>query len=126
MYQRLRIDVTVVDKINDFSLSNLLHMDQEFYQTRIWPHMFYMPFEEMWRWKMNTARAMGNTLDPRYIPDLIKGFEENKDERIKSMIAWALGRIGGKISKNALVNFSSKSEGRIKDEIELALNMIQL
>jgi epoxyqueuosine reductase len=83
-----------------------------------------MPFEEMWRWKMNTARAMGNTLDSKYIPELIRGFEENQDDRIKSMIAWALGRIGGKAAKKALEDFRAKSNGLVKEEIELALNKL--
>ncbi len=49
--------------------------------------MFYMGLGDMWRWKMNVARAMGNTLDAKYIPELVKAFKENKDTRIKCMTA---------------------------------------
>ncbi|MFX1344088.1 MAG: epoxyqueuosine reductase [Promethearchaeota archaeon] len=119
--QDLPLNKRVLAKEKDFDLSNLLHMDQKTYQTKVWPHMFYMSHNEMWRWKMNTARAMGNTLDPKYIPELIRAFEENEDERIKGMIAWALGRLGGKESKNALERFRSNSNDSIKKEIELAL-----
>ena len=83
--------------------------------------MFYMPLTDIWRWKMNVARAMGNSLEPKYIPDLIQAFHGNKDERVKSMCAWALGRIGGSKAKAALQEFLVESEGNVKDEILEAL-----
>ena len=84
-------------KEKDFDLSNLLHMDQETYQTKVWPHMFYMPFDEMWRWKMNVARAMGNSVDITLILDpphnkhtrLIIGIADSEDYSIdKSYSQW--------------------------------------
>ncbi|MFW9824529.1 MAG: 4Fe-4S double cluster binding domain-containing protein [Candidatus Thorarchaeota archaeon] len=92
-------------KMEDFDLRKLLHMDIEYYQKKIWPHMFYMPFNETWRWKMNVARAMGNSLDLKYVPELIKAFKENEDDRVRGMIAWALGKLGGEDSKSALEKF---------------------
>ena len=83
--------------------------------------MFYMPFNDLWRWQMNVARAMGNSLDPQYIPDLIQAFEENNDERVKGMIAWSLGRIRGANAKAALENFLNGSEGIVRNEILDAL-----
>ena len=80
-----------------------------------------MPYTETWRWKMNAARAMGNTLDPKYIPELIKAFDENEDERVKGMISWALGRIGRKESKIALESFLLKTNGSVREETILAL-----
>lgn len=70
---------------------------------------------------MNVARAMGNTLDLKYIPELKKAFEDNKDERVKGMIVWALGRIGGETSKEALNIYLTDSEGLVKEEIQTAL-----
>ena len=83
--------------------------------------MFYMSIKDIWRWKMNVARAMGNSMDAKYIPDLIRAFEENKDERVKSMIAWALGKIGGSKAQNALKKFQAESEGIVLEEINDAL-----
>ena len=111
----------VIAKINDFSLVNLLHMSKRVYRTDIWPHMFYMSYNEIWRWKMNVARAMGNTLDPKYIQELVRAFNENKDDRVKGMIAWSLGRIGGKESKNFLEDFLKNANGIVKEEIFQAL-----
>ncbi len=108
-------------KASDFDLTKLLHMDQGYFEKKIWPHMFYMPASDIWRWKMNVARVMGNTLDSAFIPELIRAFNENKDERVQAMCAWALGRIGGKTAKAALERFLQNSKGCVAEEIKLAL-----
>ncbi len=113
-------------KESDFTLSKLLHMDEKYFQSNIWPHMFYMKSDEIWRWKMNVARVMGNTLDPKYVTDLIRAFETNSDKRITCLIAWALGRIGGVDAKMALENFFNRTnEEQVKEEIRDALNCIK-
>ncbi|MGC9323934.1 MAG: 4Fe-4S double cluster binding domain-containing protein [Desulfomonilia bacterium] len=105
----------------DFSLRRLLHMDSLYFKERIWPHMFYMPDGDIWRWKMNVARAMGNSLDETYIPDLIRLFSENSDERVAGMAAWALGRIGGSRAFTALERFLPGSAPPVREEIIHAL-----
>jgi epoxyqueuosine reductase len=107
--------------VDDFKLNSLLHMDPQYFNSRIWPHMFYTSEKDLWRWKMNVARAMGNTLDAQFIPELAKAFQENEDERVLGMIAWALGRIGGPQAKETLSDALSKSEGLVKEEILAAL-----
>ncbi|MCU0576160.1 MAG: epoxyqueuosine reductase [Desulfobacterota bacterium] len=109
-------------KAGAFDLRSLLRMDGSYYASRVWPHMFYMGPDDIWRWKMNTARAMGNSLDPGYIPDLVRAFGENADPRALVMIAWALGRIGGKGAKDALHEFLTRSEGLLREEVSLALD----
>lgn len=111
-------------KSADFDLSCLLHMDKLYFEKKIWPHMFYMSADDLWRWKMNAARAMGNSLNPAYVPDLIRAFKENSDERVKSMIAWALGRIGDKEALAGLEQFSQDNKGIVKEEIERARESI--
>ncbi len=120
--QDLPVNKRAADKEENFGLRKLLHMDKKFYRKTIWPHMFYMSFADLWRWQMNAARAMGNSLDSQYIPDLIRAFEENKDDRVRGMIAWALGRIGGAKAKAALETFLNESEGIVREEIIDALN----
>ncbi|GAH12085.1 unnamed protein product, partial [marine sediment metagenome] len=78
--------------------------------------MFYQSYNETWRWKMNVARAMGNSQDPKYIPELVKAFKENSDERVTRMIAWALGRLGGEVSKIALESFLEIGNGEVREE----------
>ena len=105
----------------DFELTALLHMDKTYFETRIWPNMFYVGFRDVWRWKMNVARAMGNSGDKKYVPELIRAFGEIEDERVRGMIAWALGRLGGEKAKAALEGFRNGSDGLVFDEISLAL-----
>jgi epoxyqueuosine reductase len=111
----------VLAKSANFDLSCLLHMDKPYFEKKIWPHMFYMSADDLWRWKMNAARAMGNSLNPAYVVDLIRAFKENSDERVKSMIAWALGRIGNKEAMAGLEQFSKDSKSIVKEEIEQAM-----
>ena len=111
----------VLAKAANFDLPCLLHMDKPYFEQKIWPHMFYMSADDIWRWKMNAARAMGNSLNRAYVTDLIRAFKENSDERVKSMIAWALGRIGNIEAMAGLEHFSKDSEGIVKEEIEQAM-----
>jgi epoxyqueuosine reductase len=113
-------------KADDFDLGRLLHMDKEYFESRIWPHMFYMSYNDIWRWKMNVARAMGNSLDSKYIPELVRAFRENEDERIKSMSAWALGRLGGTAARDVLSEFLKDSKGTLRDEIINALELYSI
>ena len=111
--------------VEDFDLTKLLHMDEKFYKERIWPRMFYTSPKDLWRWKMNVARVMGNSLDNKYVPELIKAFENNTDERVLGIIAWALGQIGGSIAQNFLEGVLESSQGLIKQEILSAMNHVK-
>jgi epoxyqueuosine reductase len=108
-------------KLKDFSLSKLLAMDTDYYKEKIWPHMFYMPAKDIWRWKMNVARVMGNSGDRAYTRDLITAFETEADWRVKAMAAWALGRLGSAAAIEALNNFAEKSDGIVAEEVADAL-----
>jgi epoxyqueuosine reductase len=119
--RKIPVNQRVAAKVEDFELPKLLHMDEEYFENRIRPHMFYIETKNLWLWKMNTARAMGNSMNPDYVPHLIRAFEENGDERVKGMIAWSLGRIGGGKGLEALKVFLKKSEDPVKTEIEQAL-----
>ena len=113
----------VLHKAADFSLSRLLHMDKPYFEKKIWPHMFYMAADDIWRWKMNTARAMGNSLNRIYVADLVRAFRENSDERVRCMTAWALGRIGNNEAKADLKRFLKDSTGIVRQEIEQAMEL---
>jgi len=122
MAKELPMNQKVLKKADNFILSKLLHMDKMYFETNIWPHMFYMSYNDIWRWKMNVARVMGNSLDSCYTDDLIKAFQNNGDDRVKGMIAWALGKIGDKKSRNALENFKTNANNLVLDEIIFALD----
>ena len=119
----LQMNEKAAAKKTAFDLSALLHMDIPYFESKIWPHMFYMSSADLWRWKMNVARAMGNTRDPMYTRELVRGFEENADDRVTSMCAWALGRIGGNQAKSALEKLLGANSGSVQAEVEDALQM---
>lgn len=121
--QELPVNQRVAAKAKYFELSALLHMDRDYFTSKVWPHMFYMSHDDIWKWKMNVARVMGNSRDDRYIPELVRAFEENSDERVRGMIAWSLGRIGGSQAGKILEGFLKKeNKGMIGEEISTALN----
>lgn len=111
----------VVAKASHFDLPALLHMDREYFETKVWPHMFYMGYDDIWRWKMNTARVMGNSRDSKYVPDLIRAFKENDDDRVRGMAAWALGKIGGRRAVAALQEARGNGSAMVAQEVEWAL-----
>jgi len=114
-------DEKLIDMAEKFTPEKLLHMDKEYFQTYIWPKMFYMSYKTIWKWKMNAARAMGNSFDKKYIHDLIIAMKEEDDDRVRAMAAWSLGRIGGNDAISALELFSEDNSSVVKREIELAL-----
>jgi len=117
----LPLNKKVVDKKTNFDLSKLLSMDAPYFESRIWPHMFYMATDDLWRWKMNVARAMGNTRDGRYVADLVQALETNDDQRVQTMAAWALGRIGDAAAVKALQAFALHCQGALLEEVNAAL-----
>jgi epoxyqueuosine reductase len=121
--QELPVNPRVVTKAKNFELTALLHMDRDYFTSKVWPHMFYMSPDDIWKWKMNVARVMGNSRDDRFIPDLVRAFEENNDERVRGMIAWSLGHIGGLQAGKILEGFFKKEgKGKVGEEISAALN----
>ncbi len=119
--RRLPTNQRAAKKVAYFDPVRLLHMDKAYFENNIWPHMFYMGSNDIWRWKMNTARAMGNSLDDGYVPELLMAARQEEDERVRAMCAWALGRIGGRSARDALDALRSKEQGIVREEIDLAL-----
>ncbi len=108
-------------RARDLSLRALLHMDQEHYENRVWPHFFYISRSRIDRWQMNAARAMGNSGDPGYIPDLEQALERSPHPNVRAMSAWSLGRLGGPRARAALERRRGTESGLVAEEIERAL-----
>jgi epoxyqueuosine reductase len=93
--EELPINPKVIAMQDHFRLERLLAMDGDYFKAHIWPRMFYMGPDQIWRWQMNAARAMGNTRDPRYIDALNAACTHHADERVRAMAQWARERCGG-------------------------------
>jgi epoxyqueuosine reductase len=123
--QELQENIRASEKAPWFDLVRLLHMDMDYFKKHIQPHMFYMSSRDIWRWKMNVARVMGNSHDQIYVDDLICAYRENSDDRVRAMIVWALGQLGGHSAASALRHFYADTQGIVKEEIEYALTIIK-
>jgi epoxyqueuosine reductase len=121
MNQDLPENPSLIARADDFRLETLLTMTQEHYETKVWPLLFYISTENIAKWKMAAARALGNLGDRRHVPSLIQVLSENPDETVRGMCAWALGRLGGSLAKAALESRLPRENGPAKEEIELAL-----
>jgi epoxyqueuosine reductase len=115
----------VVEKAKDFELPKLLHMTREYFESKIWPHMFYMGPETIWKWKMNVARVMGNSMDKTYLADLVKAYDENDDDRVNGMIVWAMGKIGDNETIDKLKSYGDKCSKEVASEVDLAIEMLK-
>ncbi len=118
--QSLPMNEKVAAKAANFDLISLLQMNTTTFETKVWPHMFYMGPQDLWRWQMNTARAMGNSRDETYLPFLDQVFENNANDKVQAMAAWAIGRIGGGEARKILSARLQTAEAIVRDEIQAA------
>lgn len=72
----------------------MLNMTGGVFKTRVRPIM-YNYIKEPRYFLRNAAVALGNLRDPRHIPDLAIALRD-PDELVRSSVAWALGRSGGR------------------------------
>ena len=121
MNQSLPENPQLMERAPDFELTTLLTMNNDHYQEKVWPLTFYISRKKVSKWQMNAARALGNLGDRDKTPLLIDALNNNPDELVRGMSAWALGRLGGKHAKKALEGRRNIETGIVKDELERAL-----
>ena len=84
----------------DFELTKLLNLTDEYYIKRVQPLMYnYIRHKKYFQ--RNAAVAIGNTGDTAYIPDLAQALRD-PEELVRGYAAWALGRIGGNQARQIL------------------------
>jgi epoxyqueuosine reductase len=112
----------LVKKAEEFELTKLLNLTDEYYQKVVQPLMYNYIRDKKY-FQRNAAIALGNTGDPVFVPDLAKAME-GPEELVRTYAAWALGRIGGNKAKQVLDSSLARetSESVVK-EIEAALAM---
>ena len=110
----------LVKLAQDFELTKLLNLTDEFYAKRVQPLMYNYIREKKY-FQRNAAIALGNTKDPMYIPDLGKAIED-PDELVRGYAAWALGKIGGSQAKQILeASLARETAASVRKEIEAAM-----
>lgn len=78
----------------EFSLENLLHMPDGFFERCVKPIMYNYVSNDPAIFQRNAAIAMGNSGDVRFVPDL-EGELDHPDEAVRKAVRWALEQIRG-------------------------------
>jgi hypothetical protein len=53
-----------MERAEDFRLDTLLTMSERHYVEKVWPLAFYIAKDNVAKWRMNAARALGNPFSP--------------------------------------------------------------
>jgi len=110
----------LIKAAEDFELTKLLNLSDEFYTKRVQPLMYNYIRDKKY-FQRNAAIALGNMGDPAFIPDLAQAMQD-PEELVRGYAAWALGKIGGvqarQVLEASLTHETAKSTRR---EIEAAL-----
>lgn len=77
----------------DFTLENLLHMPEGFYESCVRPIMYNYVNDPI-AFQRNAAIAMGNSLNPDYIEHL-EAELDHPDEMMREHVRWAINKIKG-------------------------------
>ena len=113
----------LVKVAQDFELTKLLNLSDEFYTKRVQPLMYNYVREKKY-FQRNAAIALGNTGDPAFLPDLALAMQDS-EELVRGYAAWALGRIGGSRARQILkASLAREIAEPAKREIEAALAAI--
>ena len=104
----------------DFELTKLLNLSDEFYTKRVQPLMYNYIRDKKY-FQRNAAIALGNMGDSAFIPDLARAMEDSEG-LVRGYAAWALGKIGGSRAKQVLeASLARETDELAKKEIQAAL-----
>ncbi len=120
---KLPQDEFLVRIAQDFELTRLLNLSDEFYATRVRP-LTYNYIREKKYFQRNAAIALGNLGDPAFIPDLSQAIQDS-EALVRGYAAWALSKIGGSRARQALeASLSRETDEAARKEIEAALDIV--
>lgn len=103
-----------------FSLRNLLHMPDGFYEECVRPIMYNYIRDKKY-FQRNAAIAIGNLKQEELIPDLIEELS-NPEEVVRLHVAWALGQMNNDLAKRALYkHMSHEKSAAVLEEIRWVL-----
>ncbi len=110
----------LVKVAQDFELTKLLNLSDEFYAKRVQPLMYnYIRGKKYFQ--RNAAISLGNMGDTVFIPDLAQAMQDS-EELVRGYAAWALGRIGGSQARQILeAGLAHETAKPARGEIKAAL-----
>ncbi len=106
----------------DFELTKLLNLSDEFFAKRVRPLMYNYIHKKKY-FQRNAAIALGNTGDPSFIPDLARAMQDTEG-MVRGYAAWGLGRVGGSRARKILESsLSGETDEFARTEIQAALDI---
>jgi epoxyqueuosine reductase len=104
----------------DFELTKLLNLTDEFYMKRVQPLMYNYIRKKKY-FQRNAAIALGNIGDPVFVPELARAILD-AESMVRGYSAWALGRIGGSQARQVLEEaLPRETDDFARKEIQAAL-----
>ena len=101
----------------DFELTKLLNLSDEFYIEGVQPLMYNYIRDKKY-FQRNAAIALGNMGDPTFIPDLAQAMQD-PEGLVRAYAAWALGKIGGSQARQILeASLARETDEFAKREIQ--------
>ncbi|MBA7691522.1 Epoxyqueuosine reductase [subsurface metagenome] len=105
----------------DFELTKLLNLSDEFFTKRVQPLMYNYIYKKKY-FQRNAAIAIGNSGDPMFISDLAQAMRDTEG-MVRGYAAWGLGRIGGSRARQILgPNLPGETDEFARKEIQVALD----
>ncbi|EHJ00083.1 putative Fe-S protein [Clostridium sp. DL-VIII] len=74
------------------SLEKILKMDYEFLENVMQPKFWYIPKDDVWKWKVNAINAMVNDYKDQYKDSIYEACKD-EHEKVREMAEWAIHKL---------------------------------
>ena len=74
------------------SLEKIIKMDYDFLENVMQPKFWYIPKQDVWKWKVNTINAMVNNYTEEYKESIYEACND-KHEKVREMAEWAIHKL---------------------------------
>lgn len=74
------------------SLEKIIKMDYEFLENVMQPKFWYIPKEDVWKWKVDAINAMVNNYKEKYKKSIYEACKDSH-EKVREMAEWAINKL---------------------------------
>lgn len=91
-WQETEIFPNLEELSEKISLEKILKMDYEFLENVMQPKFWYIPKEDVWKWKVNAINAIVNNYKEKYKNSIYEACND-RHEKVREMANWAIQRL---------------------------------
>lgn len=77
---------------NHISLEKIIEMDYDFLENIMQPKFWYIPKNDVWKWKVNAINAMVNNYKEQYRKHILYACNDS-NSRVREMAEWAIEKL---------------------------------